>query len=939
MDVCAQSLQLSQGNSWSESGVMSSYDFKEIEARWNPYWDKIGLFKVKSEGAKKKFYCLDMFPYPSGELHVGHGRNYILGDTVARTKIMQGHGVLRPMGWDAFGLPAENCAIERRIHPAEWTRANIRAMKSQFEQWGTGFDWDREVSTCEPEYYRWTQWLFLELYRTGLAYRADAAANWCPRCGTVLANEQVVGGACERCESPVTQKKLEQWFFKITKYAQELLDGLDELDEWPDKVKIMQHNWIGRSEGVDIDFPLESGGHISCFTTRQDTIYGATYMVLAPEHSLLDQVLPNTRNDELRRFVERERGQNLARRWEPARDKIGVFTGTYAINPMTRMRIPVWVANYVVVEYGTGAVMAVPAHDQRDFEFAQKYGLEVKEVIIPGDKKNSNELSRAYEEDGVLIHSGPFSGLHSAEARKAIASCMEEKGIGKRAIRYKLRDWLVSRQRYWGTPIPVVYCERCSIVPVPESELPVILPVDVQFDPTGKSPLLEREDFLNTRCPRCGGKARRETDTLDTFVDSSWYFLRFPTPKDDQRPFSTELVNRWLPVDLYIGGIEHAILHLMYSRFITKALRDAGHLSFGEPFKRLFTQGMICMDGAKMSKSKGNAVSNEEIIGRYGVDTARLYTLFMGPPERDAEWTERGVEGAHRFLGRIWNLVAGYYANRERGGAAGEKIRPSGSTGAAHAVGAADAASAAGAEGVSGIVDGAGAIDGAGDRRGDLPSMTREQIALRRKLHQTIKKASQDLENFHHNTAVSALMELSNEIASYLRQSANRGHDAVVDEAMRILVVLLAPMAPHIAEELWRILPDAVSRGPKSAVDSHAASSSTAHESSSAGGSAGSVSSDVRPGRPMGSQSGQRQSVFLEPWPTWDDNALKVESYLLVVQVNGKVRSRIIVPQDTPETDLETLAKRDPKVAQHLEEKEIKEIIHVQGKLLNIVTK
>lgn len=903
--------------------IMSNYDFKEIEARWNPYWDKIGLFKSKSDGTKKKFYCLDMFPYPSGELHVGHGRNYILGDSVARMKIMQGYDVLRPMGWDAFGLPAENCAIERHIHPAEWTRANIRAMKSQFEQWGTGFDWDREVSTSEPDYYRWTQWLFLELYRTGLAYRAEAAANWCPKCGTVLANEQVIGGSCERCESPVTQKKLEQWFFGIARYAQELLDGLDQLDEWPEKVKIMQRNWIGRSEGVDIDFPLESGGHISCFTTRQDTIYGATYMVLAPEHSLLDQMLRNACNDELRRFVERERGQNLARRWEPARDKAGVFTGAYAINPMTRGRVPVWVANYVVVEYGTGAVMAVPAHDQRDFEFAQKYGLEVKEVIVPRDKKSPNELSQAFEEDGVLVDSEPFSGLASEEARKAIASHMEEKGIGKRAIRYKLRDWLVSRQRYWGTPIPVVYCERCSIVPVPESELPVILPEDVRFDPTGKSPLLERQDFLNTKCPRCGGKARRETDTLDTFVDSSWYFLRFPTPKDNRRPFSPELVDRWLPVDLYIGGIEHAILHLMYSRFITKALRDAGHLSFGEPFKRLFTQGMICMYGAKMSKSKGNAVSNEEIIGRYGVGTARLYTLFIGPPERDAEWTERGVEGAHRFLGRIWNLVTGYYADRERGAgqraAVGEKAPPSGSTDAAGAEDGAGTAEAADA--------GDGATTGAGADAGtaDTHTMTPNQIALRRKVHQTIKKVSQDLENFHHNTAVSALMELSNETAAYIRDNPGKAQDKVVDEAMRTLVVLLAPMAPHIAEELWRILPDAVSL--------HSTSPGRRYATS-----AGTTFTTTSDHSPVAFQSSQKQSVFLEPWPTWDDDALKVETYLLVVQVNGKVRSRITVPQDTPKTELETLAQHDPKVAQHLEQKQIKQIIHVEGRLLNVVT-
>ena len=912
---------------------MSSYDFKEIEARWNPYWDKIGLFKIKSDDTERKLYCLDMFPYPSGELHVGHGRNYILGDSIARMKIMQGYHVLRPMGWDAFGLPAENCAIERHIHPAEWTRVNIRAMKNQFEQWGTGFDWDREVTTCEPGYYRWTQWLFLELYRTGLAYRAEAAANWCPRCGTVLANEQVIAGSCERCESPVTQKKLKQWFFGITRYAQELLDGLDELDEWPEKVKTMQRNWIGRSEGVDITFPLESGGHISCFTTRQDTIYGATYMVLAPEHALLDQILRNTQSDELRRFVEKEREQNLARRWEPARDKVGVFTGAYAINPMTRMRVPIWVANYVVVEYGTGAVMAVPAHDQRDFEFAQKYGLEVKEVVLLRGKNISSELSQAYEEDGVLVDSGPFSDLPSAEARNAIASYMEDKGIGKRAIRYKLRDWLVSRQRYWGTPIPVVYCERCSIVPVLEAELPVILPEDVKFDPTGKSPLLERQDFLNTKCPRCGGEARRETDTLDTFVDSSWYFLRFPTPKDDRRAFSPDLVDRWLPVDLYIGGVEHAILHLMYSRFITRALKDMGHVRFGEPFKRLFTQGMICMYGTKMSKSKGNAVSNEEIIGRYGVDTARLYTLFIGPPERDAEWTERGVEGAHRFLGRIWSLVTDYYAERERS-AGGEKVKHSDST---HATSAMDAARSADA---ARVADGTGVAHDTGTGMTDRLPRTPNQIALRRKVHQTIKKVSQDLETFHHNTAVSALMELSNVTASYIRENPGRSRDRVVDEAMRILVVLLAPMAPHFAEELWRVLPEADGSEPGAGSarsgENEAASAKPGERHTE---SADPASDTIGDRSSLAPRLGQRQSVFLEPWPTWDNDALKVESYVLVIQVNGKVRSRIVVPQGTPEAELESLAKQEPRVAQHLEQREIKEIIHVEGKLLNIVTK
>jgi leucyl-tRNA synthetase len=829
---------------------MERYDFHEIESRWRRHWDDIGLFKLKSETTKRKFYCLDMFPYPSGDLHAGHGRNYILGDSIARMKLMQGYDVLRPMGWDAFGLPAENAAIERRIHPAEWTRSNIAAMKRQFAQWGTGFDWDREVTTCDPGYYKWTQWLFLQFYKAGLAYRGEAAANWCPSCRTVLANEQVVAGACERCETTVTQKRLEQWFFKTTAYAQELLEGLDELGTWPEKVKTMQRNWIGRSEGVDILFPLEGGGNIDCFTTRQDTIYGATYMVLAGEHELVDTLLRSKCSAELREFVEKERAQSLARRWEPAQEKAGVFTGVYAKNPMTGARIPVWVANYVVMEYGTGAVMAVPAHDQRDFEFAQNYGLEVKEVILAPGKDAGRSLTEAYEGEGTLVDSGEFSGLQSDVARDKIASHMEETGVGKRRVRYKLRDWLVSRQRYWGTPIPIVYCEKCSVVPVPESELPVILPEGVEFDPSGRSPLLAREDFLNTRCPCCGGKAKRETDTLDTFVDSGWYYLRYLTPKDERHAFSSDLVNAWLPVDLYIGGIEHAILHLMYSRFITRALRDAGCVSFSEPFGQLFTQGMICRDGAKMSKSKGNVVSNEELIGQYGADTARVYTLFMGPPERDAEWTEQGVEGAHRFLHRVWRQVLEYCAERE--------------TRAGLREGQAEA--------------GAGAVE-----------RTPEQVQLRAKVHETIAKVTRDLENFHHNTAVSALMEMSNAITAYTREKSARSTDPVIKEAVGALVVLLAPMAPHISEELWARL-------------------------------------------------GNPRSVFLEPWPSWDPRAIEREKYVLVVQVNGRLRAKLSVESDTPRSELETMAKEDRNVSVRLEGKKIRQSIHVEGKLLNFVT-
>ncbi|MBN1504316.1 MAG: leucine--tRNA ligase [Candidatus Eisenbacteria bacterium] len=826
---------------------MDAYRFHEIEPKWRRHWDEIGLFRLKLDEKRGKFYCLDMFPYPSGELHVGHGRNYILGDSLARMKLMQGFDVLRPMGWDGFGLPAENAAIERHIHPAEWTRANIAAMKRQFEQWGTGFDWGREVATCDPGYYKWTQWFFLELYGAGLAYRGEASANWCPSCRTVLANEQVVAGACERCDTPVTQRKLEQWFFKITAYAQELLDGLDELPHWPERVKTMQRNWIGRSEGVDIEFPLENGGSVRCFTTRHDTIFGATYMVVAAEHPLLDDVLRNGGSAELREFVRKERSQSIARRWEPARDKVGVFSGVYARNPMTGRRIPVWVANYVVVEYGTGAVMAVPAHDQRDFEFARKYSLDLKEVILAPGKTPGQTLAEAYEGEGTLVDSGEFTGLASDLARDRIAGRMEETGVGRRVVRFKLRDWLVSRQRYWGTPIPVVYCERCSVVPVPESSLPVILPEDVEFDPSGRSPLLTRHDFLDTTCPRCGGKARRETDTLDTFVDSAWYYLRYLTPHDPNIAFSREMVNRWLPVDLYIGGIEHAILHLMYSRFIIKALRDMGHLSFSEPFERLFTQGMICMNGAKMSKSKGNVVSNEELIGRYGADTARLYTLFIGPPEKDAEWTEKGVEGAHRFLQRVWRQVLECSGPE----AAREPQEPSG-----------------------------GAAVG---------SRVRGPADLRAKVHETIVKVTSDLENFRHNTAVSSLMELSNVIGAYVRDDPSSRSEPALREAVRTLVVLLSPMAPHVSEELWRRI-------------------------------------------------GGTRSVFLEPWPAWDPAALKRDTQVVVVQVNGKLRARLTLPVGASRAAAEAAARADKHVAANLSGRTVRQAIHVEGKLVNFVT-
>ena len=811
------------------------YPFDVIEKKWQGYWEKTGLFHMDPDSKKEKYYCLVMFPYPSGKLHVGHGRNYIIGDALARYKIMKGYNVLSPIGWDAFGLPAENAAIKGGLHPKESTLNNITAMKKQLVQWGAGYDWSREITSCLPDYYKWTQWIFLKLFEKGLAYKKKAAVNWCPSCNTVLANEQVVNNLCERCDSKVIEKDLEQWFFRITDYAQRLLDDMSSLESWPERVKTMQVNWIGKSVGVNIDFPVDGEDiKITCYTTRVDTIFGATYMVLAPEHPDIPKLIERAPDKvNVHEFIVWAKAQSKSVRAAEENEKKGVFTGRYVINPVNNERIPLWIANYVLMEYGTGAVMAVPAHDQRDFEFAKKYNLGVRVVIDdPRSPISASDMEKAYIEDGIMINSERFNGMSNRDAVEGIADWMEKQSTGRRAVHFKLRDWLISRQRYWGAPIPVVYCDKCGILGVPERDLPVLLPENVDFKPYGESPLASSKEFVETKCPGCGGHARRETDTMDTFVDSSWYFLRYLSPNDDSRAFDKGIVDKWLPVDQYIGGVEHAILHLLYSRFITKVLADLQYIGFNEPFKALFTQGMIIKDGAKMSKSKGNVVSPDDLIARYGADTIRLYTLFIGPPEKDAEWNDRAVEGAYRFLGRLWRLVLRVKELEN----AGKNLKPQ-------------------------------------DRN------------LERKIHQTIKKVTRDIEgDFKFNTAISAVMELVNEShAAIENDNIYYAKDAAVNA-----VLLLAPFIPHIAEELWEVL-------------------------------------------------GCQPSVFNQQWPSFDELKAKEDMIVLPVMINGKLRSRIEVEDSTPEEQIKAVVLADDKVKSHIKGACIKKFIIVGKKLVNIV--
>lgn len=841
------------------------YNPKKVEEKWQRYWSERDLFKTELDPERKKFYCLEMFPYPSGKIHMGHVRNYAIGDVIARYKRMRGYNVLHPMGWDAFGLPAENAAIKEGIHPAKWTYENIDYMKSQLKKMGLSYDWNREVTTCDPQYYKWNQWFFLKMYEKGLAYRKTAFVNWCPSCLTVLANEQVIDGRCWRCDSTVIQRDLEQWFFKITEYAEELLEGCDRLNGWPENVVAMQKNWIGKSEGVEMDFPIDgSNEKIKIFTTRPDTLWGATFVCLAPGHVLSEKLV-----------TDMVRLDKIKAKYGKMEEKEGLFTGHYAINPVNNERIPIYIANFVLMEYGTGAIMSVPAHDQRDFDFARKYGIPVRVVIVPEDKGESTaersfELTSAYEDEGVLINSGQFSGLKSEEARIRISEYIEGKGIGKRVINYKLRDWGISRQRYWGTPIPIIYCDRCGIVPVNEEDLPVILPQDVRFTGKGGSPLLNSEEFLRAPCPRCGNIGRRETDTMDTFVDSSWYFIRYASKKDEEA-LDREKISYWMPVDQYIGGVEHAVLHLLYSRFFTRVLRDLGIVNFDEPFTNLLTQGMVCKETfrcpehgwlfpeevqeerckhcgspiikgrvEKMSKSKRNVVDPDRMIERYGADTVRLFSLFAAPPEKDLEWSDKGVEGAFRFLNRLWGIVFKYRDQIAQ-------IR----------------------------------------NQEILPSLTPFAPSLLRKTHQTIKRVTTDIEReFHFNTAIAALMELVNEVSDF--EPSNDGEYEILRYSIMTTLLLLAPFCPHIAEELWVAI-------------------------------------------------GFKPSILEQRWPEWDEAIAKEEEIELVIQVNGKVRSKLRIAAGISDEEIKELALHDDKIRTYIEGKTIKNIFVVKGKLVNIV--
>jgi len=834
------------------------YDYSQIEEKWQKKWADEELFKTDEESDKENYYVLEMFPYPSGNLHMGHVRVYSIGDVIARFKNMKGYNVLHPMGWDAFGLPAENAAIKHgNVHPAEWTWANIDNMREQMKALGLSYDWDREVTTAYPDYYKWTQWFFVQMYKKGLAYKNKSAVNWCPGCETVLANEQVVNNQCERCDSEVDKKELEQWFFKITDYADRLIDDHELLENWPEKVKTMQRNWIGRSEGMQIKFPVKGvDQELEVFTTRPDTIYGATYMVLAPEHPLVKELIDGTdKEEEVNEFINKVKKQKEMERTSPESEKDGVFTGGYAINPMTGKEIPIMIANYVLMGYGTGAIMAVPAHDQRDLDFAIKYDLPVTVVIQPDDKEellSSEELAgEAYTGGGHLVNSADFDGLSVEEAFDKMAAEMEKKDIGNVEVNYRLRDWLISRQRYWGTPIPIVYCESCGPVAVPEDQLPVELPHDVEFSPTGESPLKNVEDFVNTECPECGGKAKREIDTMDTFVDSSWYFLRYIDPKNEDMPFSKDMAKKWFPVSQYIGGVEHAILHLLYARFFTKVISDLGLTDEVEPFGNWLAQGMVLKDGTKMSKSKGNVVDPREILAKYGADTARLFILFASPPEKDLEWSEAGVEGSERFLNRVWRLVS-------------EHIKE--------------------LKGVDLATTDNASVD--------VKSFNKEEKELYRQLHVTIKRVSEDIdERLNFNTAISAIMELTNAAYQYLN---NLGADDIKYSLLKLvidkLLVLLSPFAPHMTAELWVEL-------------------------------------------------GNEGFVYEQPWPEYQESAMKKDEVTIVVQINGKVRDKVEVDAEISEEELKEIVLSQDKVRDYTLEKDIIKFIVIPKKLVNIVVK
>ncbi|MFC1992537.1 leucine--tRNA ligase [Chloroflexota bacterium] len=818
--------------------MIAKYNPQEIENKWQQKWAEDRLYEVTEDDPRPKWYALTMFPYTSGDLHIGHWYAMAPSDVHARFKRLQGYNVMHPMGFDAFGLPAENAAINRGIHPFTWTMQNVENMRRQLKSIGAIYDWSREVVTCLPDYYRWTQWFFLKLYEAGLAYRGKAPVNWCPQCQTVLANEQVVGeGFCDRCSAAVTRRDLEQWFFRITKYADELMeyDGID----WPERIKIMQRNWVGKSVGVEISFALDHPGveekEIRVFTTRPDTTFGVTFMVLAPEHPLVAKLTVPERKAEVKEYVERARRQTEIERLSTEKEKDGVFTGAYVTNRLNGEPVPIWIADYVLLGYGTGAVMGVPAHDERDFAFVKKYNLPIRVVIAPPGWQRG-ELEEAYVEEGIMVNSGQFDGLPSQRGLEAVSDFMEEKGYGKRTVTYRLRDWLISRQRYWGAPIPMVYCPDCGVVPVPEKDLPVLLPEDAEFKPTGESPLKYNEQFVNTTCPRCSAPAKRETDTMDTFMCSSWYFLRYASPDCDSAPFDDRM-KYWLPVDLYTGGAEHAVMHLFYARFFIKAIRDMGLVDFGEPFTRLFNQGIIITQKQKMSKSRGNVITPDDYVSELGADTVRAYLMFVAPWEQGGEWNDSGISGISRWVKRLWRLVLEGYS-----------------------------------------------------QGGGVDSAVRQQAEkeLYRFVHQTIKRVTEDLEGIQFNTMIASLMELTN----YLAKVKETGDvaDSSWTEAVDILVLLLAPTVPHLAEELWQ-------------------------------------------------RTGHDYSVHNQSWPQWDEKLAEEEEITLVVQINGKLRDRVVVPVSITEDEAKQLAVERQRVKAYLEGVEVIKMIYVPGRLVNFVVK
>ncbi len=865
-----------------DSEMEERYDPLAIETKWQRHWEEIDLFKVAEDPDRPKYYLLEMFPYPSGNIHMGHVRNYTIGDVVARYKRMRGFNVLHPMGWDAFGMPAENAAIANDTHPARWTYANIDAMRAQLKRLGFSYDWDREIATCRPEYYRWEQWLFLKMHAEGMAYRKESFVNWCEPCQTVLANEQVEAGMCWRCGQAVRQKKLWQWFFRISDFAEDLLVHCDQLPGWPEKVLTMQKNWIGKSIGAEIDFPVAGRKEvIKVFTTRHDTVCGATFMCLAPEHPLVSALSAGTpQEEEVRAFVDRIALQDRSDRGLEQYEKEGVFTGAFCINPVNGRRMPVYTANFALMGYGTGAVMSVPAHDQRDFDFARKYGLEIVVVIDrENDPLDADSMTEAFTADGVMVNSGEFDGLPNREAMEEIADQLEARGQGKKTVNFRLRDWGISRQRYWGAPIPMIHCEACGVVPVPEADLPILLPEDVDMLAGGKSPLPELEAFRRADCPRCGrDDARRETDTMDTFVESSWYFERYCSPRWDEGMFDPAAVAYWMPVDQYIGGVEHAVLHLLYSRYFTRVLERFGLTTFKEPFTRLLTQGMVCKETVacpehgflfpedvrpqgdghvcrhcgqavtfgrveKMSKSKRNVIDPNTLLEQYGADTTRLFCLFAAPPERDLEWSAQGVDGGYRFLNRVWRLA--------------RKWVP-------------DAAAVA-------------AFDGA---ESELSGPTR---TLYKKVHRTISKVTRDIEDrYHFNTAISAVMELINVLTGFEPQTPSNRDLAVVRLALENTILLLAPIVPHFSEEIWHAL-------------------------------------------------GREESILQADWPEYSEAALSQDELTIVIQVNGKLRSRLAVAAGTSREEIEKLALGDERAQKFIDGKTVRKVIVVPEKLVNIV--